>query len=181
MKIDKYEIPDKLYDEYVAWYAINENFPEKFLKCNKEMMRIHREICSAIGVKYLEDDNDLFYRSFKEHVRKDSGEHNNNINIINEYVVPKLFKQEEEKNMDELRELFDMIKADALARDNALKRFLELWNIIFDDEPEELELFNSNSGIDWANVLLYGHEDGSFEDFLSDNGKQNKHVVSDQE
>jgi hypothetical protein len=114
------------------------------------------------------DEYDSFYRAFKEHVHKDSGEHN--IGIINKYVVPELFKPREEKDIDELRELFTKIKAEAVARDETLKRFLDLWKVIFDDEPED-SFQDDNSGIDWANVLLYGHEDGSFEDFLSDHGK----------
>ena len=167
VKIDKYEVPDQLYDAYVAWYATHENFPDAWMKTTKEMMKLHEKICKTLGIYRTEDENDPFYHAFMQRVRHDAGVHD--IDIVNKYVAPVLFKPPEEEDMDKLQELFNEIKRLALVRDDTLKKFLELWEFVFGEELGELD--DASSGIDWTNVLLLGHEDGSFHEFLIDHGK----------
>jgi len=91
MKIGKWDIPQKLYDEYVRWRFIADSYLNKTDQTSKErgvamtefersmrwqlsvkkVMELHREICKIINVPYSEETDDEFYKTFHSQVEKD--------------------------------------------------------------------------------------------------------------
>jgi len=91
MKIGKWDIPQKLYDEYVRWRFIADSYANKTDQTSKErgiplsdyersmrwrmsvqkVMELHREICKAVNVPYSEEINDEFYKKFTSQVAED--------------------------------------------------------------------------------------------------------------
>lgn len=89
MKISNYEIPDKLFNEYVKWRIHTDSYVNgagsnpsngtiggdheramRFILCSKKLMELHHEICKVIGVEYSEDVGNEFYIAFQNEVRK---------------------------------------------------------------------------------------------------------------
>jgi hypothetical protein len=82
--IGKYEVPKKLFDDYVRFKIMADSYLsntgstpsntdyERFMRwnlCVQQIMRIHREICQIIGVEYSEDYRDEFYTAFHNEIR----------------------------------------------------------------------------------------------------------------
>ncbi len=75
-------------------------------------------------------------------------------------------KVEFEEDTRQLEQLFEEIKALATLREKAVNKFCKMFEDLYDYEaPTVLE---SNYGIDWQDVLVWGIEDASFADFLRD-------------
>ena len=91
VKIDKYEVPNELYDAYISWYVtfIKSEFPTIWTKANKEMMKIHEKICEIVGIPHTEDENDPFYHDFLMHIRKDAGV--DSFDLLSEYKQEEYF------------------------------------------------------------------------------------------
>lgn len=85
IKIGNYNVPKKLFEEYILWNMRSDGYLSgnlktpsgtayeknaRWLLCSKRVMEIHREICDAIGVTYSSDENDPFYRAFHKEVWK---------------------------------------------------------------------------------------------------------------
>lgn len=89
IKIGKWNIPKKLFEDYVRFQTLSEGYlsnslpvpsinPEskkiessmRWQMCVQKVMELHREICKAIGVEYSSDEEDEFYIAFKKEVRK---------------------------------------------------------------------------------------------------------------
>ena len=88
------------------------------------------------------------------------------------------FENQNEKKLVKLAELFNQVKQLASERDKALSKFTKEWEEVF--ETELPSLTESESEIDWQDVLLWGIEDASFMDFLKDNDMlENKIVKAD--
>lgn len=164
MKIAEWDVPDSLYNKYVAWYATNANTQDAMvtLKCNEEMMKIHKEICEKLGIRYIIDDWDPFYNSFKKQVQHDSKSPRMS---VDEVVAQ---KHSEESLLTALRDEFNKIKEYAKARDEHLTAFNTLWIELYDEIPPDM----MDSETNWQNVLLWGHDDASFDDFLKEARRQ---------
>lgn len=92
IRIGRWDVPKHLYDQYVKVrimadaYAIGSakditerRIPmseyeraQRWRLCVEEIMRLHREICKAIGVEYSENPEDEFYKAFTTQTRKDT-------------------------------------------------------------------------------------------------------------
>jgi hypothetical protein len=83
--IGKYEVPKKLFDDYVRFKIMADTYLsgsgevpshteyERFMRwnlCIKQIMEIHRKICSIIDVPYSEDNHDEFYTAFHREVER---------------------------------------------------------------------------------------------------------------
>ena len=83
--IGKYEVPKKLFDDYVRFKIMADSYLsgtgqtpsntdyERFMRwnlCVKQIMIIHRQICEAIGVEYSENYRDEFYTTFHKEMNK---------------------------------------------------------------------------------------------------------------
>lgn len=77
------------------------------------------------------------------------------------------FEGQNEKTLVKLAALFKEVKDLASERAEALSKFTKEWEEVFNTELPALT--ESESGIDWQDVLLWGIEDASFMDFLKDN------------
>ena len=77
------------------------------------------------------------------------------------------YEQQDEKTLVKLAELFNQVKELASERATVLEKFTKEWEDIFGTELPALT--DSDSGIEWQDVLLWGIEDASFMSFLKDN------------
>ena len=83
--IGKYEVPKNLFDDYVRFKIMADSYLdgtgenpshtdyERFMRwnlCTQQIIKIHREICQAIGVEYSEDYHDEFYTDFHKEMEK---------------------------------------------------------------------------------------------------------------
>ncbi|MEM0143904.1 MAG: hypothetical protein QXL94_08225 [Candidatus Parvarchaeum sp.] len=171
-EVKKYEVPSALYDAYIALYATNREHPELWLELNRKMMSLHHAICDAIGVTYTMDDTDEFYSAFHEQVLLDSGI----ISPSDRFIEKSMLKEANEKfnqlernstlDYSVAKTAFTQLKDHAAARydlEKELNRALEkLFGV------NEIPPIDSVSQIDWQDVLVWGIEDGSFEEFISD-------------
>ena len=109
VKIDKYEVPNELYDAYVSWYVswyvtfLESEFesPAICTTANKEMMKIHEKICEIIGIPHTEDENDPFYHDFLMHIRADAGV--GSFDLLNEYKKGGIFLNITENKIEKFR------------------------------------------------------------------------------
>ena len=91
VRIGKWNVPQKLYDEYVkfrifaAGYLIHKKeVPsqggeteeyERSLRwnlCVQKMIEIHMKICDLLGIPYSQERDDEFYRAFSEKTGEDA-------------------------------------------------------------------------------------------------------------
>lgn len=93
IKIGKYCVPRKLFDNYVKWTMTAEGYLNKTIKtpqeqmginspaveyersmrwqmCVKKVMEIHREICKELEIEYTTDLDDDFYSAFHREVNQ---------------------------------------------------------------------------------------------------------------
>lgn len=93
VKIEKWKVPKKLFDEYIKWRLNSDGYLNKTIKtpgeelginlpsndaersmryqlCVKKVMEIHRAICLNLGIEYTEKTDDDFYKAFHKEVTK---------------------------------------------------------------------------------------------------------------
>lgn len=85
VKIGKWEIPKKLFYDYVKFKIIADSYLsstsenpshtdyERFMRwnlCVQHIMEIHREICTLLNIVYSEDYRDEFYTAFHNEIEK---------------------------------------------------------------------------------------------------------------
>ena len=95
IKIGKWNVPKKLYDEYIKWRMYADGYLNKTIKtpaeemgidspaidmernqrwliCAGKVIETHKKICEVIGIEYTESENNEFYMAFHKKVREDT-------------------------------------------------------------------------------------------------------------
>lgn len=86
IRIGRWNVPQKLFDDYILWSMRSDGYllgklktpsgteyekHARWLLCSKRVMELHREICEAIGVEYSSAVGNEFYEAFhKEFYRQ---------------------------------------------------------------------------------------------------------------
>lgn len=89
VKIGKWKIPSKLFDDYVRFSIMANTYLDPDSKvpsvvpsvaqyersmrwnlCVQQLMKIHREVCTLLNIEYSENLDDEFYSLFHKEVNK---------------------------------------------------------------------------------------------------------------
>jgi hypothetical protein len=85
VKIGRWEVPSKLFDDYVKFSIMADGYLMGTLEtpsvimgdyerkmrwslCVEQLMKIHRQICDVLKIDYSEDASDEFYSAFHREV-----------------------------------------------------------------------------------------------------------------
>jgi hypothetical protein len=84
-KIGKWEIPTKLFDDYIRFSIMADSYLMRTLEtpsntdyerrmrwsmCVSQLIKIHREICESLKIEYSEEPEDEFYSMFHREIEK---------------------------------------------------------------------------------------------------------------